>query len=117
MNALVPITCKLPFDDHMWSKSEWLLKDICYFRPGFMKKENEDNGEEIDQTHREKKITINRAHLINSYNLRFMGPHSLRDIRLAYNEFIRIDNDIHDVNIPYLFTRVVGGIEYFDIIN
>lgn len=124
MNSLVPITCKLPFDDHMWSNSERLLKDIQYFRLGFMKKENEDQlvignhiENHIEQTHQEKVRVINRAHLINSRNMRFMGPYTLRDIRLAYSDFIvRIDN-INDEDMPYLFTCVVGGLDCFDILN
>jgi len=118
MNSLVPITCKLPFDDRMWAKSECLLKIIQYFQLGFMKKENLGTQDHIEQTLQEKVHVINRAYLINSSNLRFMGPYTLRDIRLAYSDFIvRINNDNINEDMPYLFTRVVGGLDCFDILN
>jgi hypothetical protein len=37
MNSKVPITCTLPFDDGMWSRSCKILKALRYFRHGFIR--------------------------------------------------------------------------------
>ena len=112
MNSLVPITCSLPFDDGMWTRSCKLLRMIRYFRPSFIQGKYEIYQDYFEDRDLELSLKISAVNLIFDLSERggsFRNLFCLGEIQEALSDLEIYEDwsdDINETNIfddkPYL---------------
>lgn len=98
MTSMVPITCPIPFSNREWRINSKCIREILYFRKGFMKVGYDlDNGISVrkEQTIREKNICLNL--IMNKYtNI------TRRELEEACFDFILFEEHDDGDDDPYV---------------
>lgn len=112
MNKIVPITCSLPFDDGMWTRSCKLLRMIRYFRPSFIQGKYEIYDNHYEDRDLELSLKIRAVNLIfedsfrgDSFkNLYCLGEiqEALSDLEIYEDWYINTNENEYIENNPYL---------------
>ena len=97
MSSMVPITCSIPFTNSEWKKSSKYLKEILYFRQGFMmKREEQESGISI----RKNQLVSEKIRCLNRY-MKYYTYISKNEFDEALFDFM-IFNDEDDDDYPYI---------------
>ena len=112
MNKIVPITCSLPFDDGMWTRSCKLLRMIRYFRPSFIQGKYEIYDNHYEDRDLELSLKIRAVNLIFEDSFRgdsFKNLYCLGEIQEALSDLeiyedwnINTNENEYIENNPYL---------------
>jgi len=127
MNSKVPITCTLPFDDGMWSRSCKNLKALRYFRAGFIRGRYiaDDVQEDRDLELSLKIKVVNLIFDLSERGGSFRNLFCLGEIQEALSDFEIYEDwsdDINETNIfqdnPYLLIDKNNGLFHIhEIVN
>jgi len=130
MDGSVPITCTLPFDGGMWRNSRDLLKNIHYFREGFIKSEILKEDIYLCTEEENISIKIKLVNLLSEKSVRatfIRGEFSIFEIEEALNDLIVFKDptdtsgeysDLNESMMPYItIMGVLGDLPPKDCVN